>query len=111
MIKISSSTYTPTSGKAPFTYVWSSPNPCISFDEPTGTVQAGKSFNTTIYANDQTCFAYGIDKVELVITDANDCQSTHDFYPLNPCSTLLTSAIVPSVEYLTYSISVEGGLS
>lgn len=111
MIKISSSTYTPTSGKAPFTYVWSSPNPCISFDEPTGTVQAGKSFTTTIYANDQTCFAYGIDKVELVITDANDCQSTHNFYPLNPCSTLLTSAIVPSVEYLTYSISVGGGHS
>ncbi len=108
-IKVSSHTYTPTTGVGPFTYSWFSENTCVTFDKPTGTIKSGESFTTSIYVTDTTCFDYGTDIVELEIQDSNGCVTHHMYTPTDPCSALRLSSIGQGPGELDYSASASGG--
>ena len=110
MIKISSHSYKPLTGEGPFTYLWSSPNTCVSFDAPAGTVKSGESFTTDVFVSSLTCFQYGSDKIQLTLIDINQCQTIHDFYPSDPCGTLIVTDITQSEMLFNYSVGVSGGV-
>ena len=109
MIKISSHTYTPTSGTGPFTYQWTTPNLCVYFDKPNGTVQSGESFVTNIYVKDLTCFQFGVATVTLTLIDANGCQTNHTIYPTSPCDSLTISNIGQGPNEYDFGVSASGG--
>lgn len=110
MIKISSHSYQPLTGEGPFTYSWSSPNTCVSFDKPAGEVKSGESFTTDVFVSSLTCFQYGSDKIQLTLIDVNQCQTVHDFFPSDPCSTLTATYITQSEILFNYSVGVSGGV-
>lgn len=109
MIKISSHSYKPTSGVGPFTYQWSSPNSCVYFDKPSGTVGSGSSFVTDIFVSDLTCFQFGVDLITLSLIDANGCQTNHTFYPTNPCNNLSITNIGQGPNEFDFSVTASGG--
>lgn len=110
MIQLSSHIYTPTTGVGPFTWQWSSSNPCVSFSYPSGTVDAGGSFETVIYVDSTTCFQYGIDSIVLTMTDSKGCSTPIMFYPTDPCDSLELTNIGRGPGEFDFSVTAFGGV-
>ncbi len=109
MIKISSATYTPTTGIGPFIYSWASANTCVTFSNPTGTVASGASFSTDVFVTDLTCFDYGTDSIQLTLVQEDGCETIHMFYPTNPCLNVSVSDIGQGPNELDFSATASGG--
>lgn len=109
MLTISSFTYKATTGVAPYTYSWTSSNPCISFSQDKGVFDL--SFTTDIFAAVDGCVNYGMDYNTLTLVDANGCKTEHLLYPTNPCATLNSTSIISSNGGLTHTVTPSGGMA
>lgn len=80
-----------TNGTAPYTYVWSTDNNCVTFTEKTGTI-TGDTITTDITFTDEACITAAT--ITLTVTDSTGCISA----PLtvsvsNVCDNLVLGSI------------------
>lgn len=88
-------------GTSPYTYQWTTDDPCITFSMSSGTTTG--SIETIVYATSEACLTGST--VTLTVTDAVGCQDILTPVTLaNKCANLTVSPITKS-DINTFSVS------
>lgn len=93
--------------KAPYSYIWSSNSPCVSFNPASGTINDPLQLVGNLFYESDICTNLG--EVKLELTDSNGCKTFVNSFPISDCINFFCEIEDIDLKNLKFKANVNGG--